>query len=223
VKYTAVFAVFAAYLFALAFGIGGSAWLLAWPGMSFALLAAAYAGLGPGIFGKQPDGRVIWWTRLPVLPYLLLTGMVWHVQRRLTREPCLHEIVPGLWLGRRAFAHELPPGVDLIVDLTAEFAEPSGVRSGRTYVCLPTLDAHVPEETAFRAVVERVAAWPGSAFVHCAAGHGRSALLVAAVLLRRGLAKDVTEAIRLVRARRPGVRLNPGQRRLLARVLPLAA
>ena len=113
---------------------------------------------------------------------------------------------------------ELPPGVDLVVDLTAEFPEPRGVRTGRTYVSLPTLDATAPDESALRRVVEQVAAWPGTAYVHCAAGHGRSAMLVAAVLLARGAVKDVPAAVKLIRGKRPGVRVKGEQRRLLERL-----
>ena len=58
----------------------------------------------------------------------------------------------------------------------------------------------------------------GPVYVHCALGHGRSALIAAAVLLRRGIVSDVGAAESHLRERRPGVRLKGGQRRLLARM-----
>jgi protein-tyrosine phosphatase len=219
-KYTVVFAAFSAYLIVLAAYLGGLAWLLLWPALSFLLIAAAYAGLGPGVCGKRPDGGLAWWAVLLLFHYLLLTWGVWHLQRLLSREPACNEVVPGLWVGRRPLARELPPGTDLVVDLTSEFPEPRGVVVGRSYVCLPTLDALAPPVAQMRELVKQVAAWPGTALVHCAAGHGRSALVAAAVLLARGLAADPKEAQQLVRKARPGVSLNRPQRRLLEMLVP---
>ena len=219
-KYTLVFAAFSAYLVVLAVHLGGLAWLLLWPALSFLLIAAAYAGLGPGVCGKRPDGGLAWWAVLLLFHYLLLTWGVWHLQRLLSREAACNEVVPGLWVGRRPFAHELPPGTDLVVDLTAEFLEPRGAVAGRSYLCLPTLDALAPPVAPLRELVKQVAAWPGTAYVHCAAGHGRSGLVAAAVLLARGLAAGPKEAQRLVRRARRGVSLNRSQRRLLEQLVP---
>ena len=219
-KYAVVFAGFSAYLIVLAVHLGGLAWLLLWPALSFLLMAAAYAGQGPAVCGKRPDGGMAWWAVLLLFHYLLLTWAVWHLQRLLSREPACNEVVPGLWVGRRPLARELPPGTDLVVDLTAELPEPRGVVVGRSYVCLPTLDALAPPLDSMRELVKRVAAWPGTALVHCAAGHGRSAVVVAAVLLARGLAASPKEAQQLVRKARPGVSLNRPQRRLLESLVP---
>jgi protein-tyrosine phosphatase len=213
-----LFLLFAAYLAAVAYFLGGWGWLLAWPALSFAVVAAGYAGLGPRVFGKRDDGRLGVICCVVLLPYLALTWLAWHLRRLVSRQPCCHEVVPGLWLGRRPLVREIPAGVELLVDLTAEFWPARGVREGRTYVTLPTLDADSPDEARLRAFIERVATHPGPVYVHCALGHGRSALLVAAVLLKRGLATDEIEAVRILRSIRPGVRLTGRQRRLLRRL-----
>jgi protein-tyrosine phosphatase len=217
-KYTLAFGFLGVYLIALAVWVEGPGWLLLWPGVSFLVLAAAYAGLGPRVLGKRPDGRLAWWAVLLLLPYLLLTWAVWHLHRKLGREDCCNEVAPGLWVGRRPFVRELPPGTSLVVDLTAEFPAPRGVRAGRTWLSVPTLDALVPGEQALREVVDKAAAWPGTVYIHCALGHGRSALTAAAVLMARGLAADARQAEAILRRARPGVRLNPAQRRLLERI-----
>jgi protein-tyrosine phosphatase len=216
--YAILFGLLAGYLAFLAAASGGWGWLLLWPAVSFGLLAAAYAGLGPRVFGKRGDGRLsplMVWLLLPVL--LLLWGL-WHLSRLAGR--CCDEVAPGLWLGRRAFVRELPPGIVLVVDLTAEFSAPRGIREGRDYLALPTLDAAAPDESAFRAALDRVSGAAGPVYLHCAQGHGRSALLAAAVLLRRGIASDVRDAERILRRARPGVRLKPAQRRLLRKLFP---
>jgi protein-tyrosine phosphatase len=221
VKYAVVFAVFGLYLAAVAVLLGDFGLLLLWPAVSCFVVAAAYAGVGPAVFGKRPDGRLAWWAVALLLPYLLLSAALWHLVRVFGKEPCCHEVAPGVWLGRRPLPKELPPTVDLVVDLTAEFAEPRGVCAGRTYLCLPTLDTLAPDGMAFAELVRRVTAWPGVVYIHCASGHGRSATLAAAVLIARGLARDAAEAEAVLRGVRPGVRLKKAQRELLAKVTAL--
>jgi protein-tyrosine phosphatase len=213
-KYAIVFGLLAVYLAVMAAVLGGAGWVLLWLAVNSAILAAAYAGLGPGVLGKRANGRLAWWALL-LLPYLGITWLVWHAQRLLSREACCDEVAPGLWVGRRPLPHEVPAGIDLVVDLSAELAEPRGVMRGRSYLCLPVLDTLAPAPAAFRELIARVAAWPGPVYVHCAVGHGRSALVAAAVLLARGLARDGTEAEAMLRRARPAVRLKPAQRRLL--------
>src|SRR4051812_1609170 len=99
----------------------GLAWLLLWPAVSFLLVAAAYSGLGPCMFGKRTSGQIAWWALLLLLPFFFLAWSVWHLQRLFSKEDCWNEVAPGLFLGRRSFASELPPGVGLVVDLTSEF------------------------------------------------------------------------------------------------------
>jgi hypothetical protein len=56
-RYAIVFTMLAALLLNAAF-IGGWAWLLAWPAVSFLVVAIAYAGAGPGLLGKRSDGTI---------------------------------------------------------------------------------------------------------------------------------------------------------------------
>lgn len=217
-KYVLVFGFLGLYLVLLGFTTEGWAWLMVWPGISFLLVAAAFGGAGPGVFGKRPDGTIAWWGWVLSGPYLGLTWGLWHLLRLMSREPCCHEVAPVLWLGRRVLAWELPPEVTLVGDLTAELPEPWGVATGRTYIALPTLDTRAPDELAFRKLVEKVAAWPEPVFIHCARGYGRSATLAAAVLMARGLVGSAQEAEARLRKCRPGVRLNKTQRELLRRM-----
>ena|SRR5438270_7865516 len=200
---------------------GGLGWLLLWPAFSFALIALAYGGLGPRVCGKRADGRLSWWAVLLLLPYLLGTWTIWYAIRLLSREKCCDEVAPGLWVGRRPLVRDLPADISLIVDLTAEFPAPRALRRGRTYLCVPTLDATAPEEDAVRAVIEQISAWSGAVYIHCALGHARSAMTAAAVLIRRGHAQDPEHAVTVMRKARPRISLEKSQQRLLERlVLP---
>jgi protein-tyrosine phosphatase len=58
-------------------------------------------------------------------------------------------------------------------------------------------------------------------YVHCALGHGRSACVVIAYLLSVGSVRTFFAGTGVLRSLRPGVRLDPEQRRLLRRFEPL--
>lgn len=193
-------------------------WIFLWPALSYLILAAAYAGFGPRVFGKQADGRLAWWGRILLGPHRWITWVIWLLIGLLGREPPAHEIAPGLWLGRRPYRRNLPADTSLVVDLTAEFPAARGVIPGRTYRCIPTLDMSIPALEDARELVRLVSQWQGTVYLHCAAGHGRSAMVAAAVLLERGLASDPLEAEELVRKIRPGIHLTRAQRRLLHRL-----
>lgn len=188
-----------------------AAWLLGWSGLSFCAVAVAYICQQPRVFGKRGDGTLAWGPRILLLPFLLLTWLLWYCQTRFTREAACNEVAPGLWIGRRVGTKELPPGVTLIVDLTSEFGEPQAVRAGRTYLCLPTLDNAVPEPEAFRSAVREIIGCTGVVYIHCALGHGRSALMAAAVLMACGVAASPEEALAQVKRARPGAGLNREQ------------
>jgi protein-tyrosine phosphatase len=217
-KHAVVFGLFGTLLAVWGVWLGGFGWLLLWPAGSFLLIGGAYAHLGPRVCGKRADGRLAWWAVLLLLPYLMTAWTVWRVIRQLSRETCCDEVAPGVWVGRRPLVRDLPANISLIVDLTAEFPAPRSLRRGRTYLCVPTLDATAPDETALRAVVDQTAEWSGAVYIHCALGHARSAMTAAAVLIRRGHAEDAEQAVTTMQKARPGIRLEKSQRRLLERM-----
>ena len=186
------------------------AWLLVWSGPSFCTVAAAYARQEPRVFGKRLDGTLAWGRCVLLLPYLLLTWLLWYCQTRFSREAACKRSHRGYGSDDPA-VKELPPGVTLVVYLTSEFGEPRALRTGRTYLCLPTLDNAAPDPEAFREAVRRAASWGGTVYIHCALGHGRSALTAVAVPAARGLAADPEAAFARVKSARPGVNLNYGQ------------
>src|SRR5688572_13433114 len=98
--------------------------MLVWPALSFAAVGACYLKLGPAPLGKRQDGLIALWSLFLFGPYLFLCWGLWRLLRRFSPEPCYHEVAPGLFLGRRAYGDEIPDGVSLLVDLTAEFFEP---------------------------------------------------------------------------------------------------
>jgi protein-tyrosine phosphatase len=216
--YGFAFLIFGVILTAQAFRLGGWWLLLLWPAASFFVVAAAYVLARPRILGKRADGRLSPPALAALAPF---TGFAWcvaQVQHVLRRGPVSHEVMPGVWVGRRARASELPPDIAAVIDLTAEFWEPAGVRGRRGYLCVPTLDARAPDERSFLQALDYIGAADGPVYIHCAQGFGRSAALAAALLVRRGLARDAGEAEAMLKAARPGVRLTACQRELVRRV-----
>lgn len=213
--YAVVFTIFAVYLGTVAVLFEGFAWFLLWPAVSVFLVGLAYAGLGVRVFGKRPDGRLVAWKLLLMLPFLCLTWGIWHFIRFWSREAPFAEVISGFWIGRRCFPSEIPSDITIIVDLTSEFFEPRRNRTEKQYHCLPILDAGVPQLKPFEELVAQVASSGPGVFIHCGAGHGRTGLFAAAVLIARGAAFDRNQAIAMMRAVRPRIRLNQVQRRFL--------
>ncbi len=130
---------------ALPIAITGGAFrgLLVWVGLACAVTSLAYLTNQPAWLGKR-GGRLVWWRILPVAPYLLAYGIAARVRRARRRYDSWNEVVPGLYVGARVPAAELPRGVELVVDLTAEISEIADVRRLPGYRPLPVLDGATP-------------------------------------------------------------------------------
>jgi hypothetical protein len=200
-------------------------WLLRAPGfaaaLSFLLVAGAYFGVGPRLLFKRTDGRRFAWAWFVHWPYFGLTALSYRLALVLSREMAYVRVAPNVFLGRRLTTREarwaLAEGWVAVLDLAAEMPEPRPLRELTHYRSLPVLDATALSLEQLRAAVGWVQARAatGAVYVHCAMGHGRSALVVAAYLLAAGLAADSKAALKQLRELRPGVRLNRAQRKVL--------
>lgn len=199
-----------------------------WPGrllwlfaaLNFGLITLAYTARAPGVWGKQADGRLPLGRQLALLPAHALNQVAFQTMCAFTSSRPFDEIEPGLFLGRRLTGRE----ADLkqfrtVLDLTAEFTEPPGLRQATNYLCVPVLDLTSPTTEQLRQALDFLAAHraDGPVLVHCAAGHGRSALVLAALRLRTGKATNAAEVIAQLQRLRPNVNLNPAQRAFLER------
>lgn len=160
-----------------------------------------------GAFGKRPDGTLATPHVLTLAPFLLFTWSVWHLARLLSREPAISTISPRLRLARRLLPREFPPDIDVVLDLTAEFSATAPVHN---YLSLPILDGGVPDAAQLQ---RTLAAIPTDAttLIHCAQGHGRTALVATCLLIQRSNL-DAAAAIVAVLAARPRAKMNRAQR-----------
>jgi hypothetical protein len=164
--------------------------------------------------------------RAILLPYLALGVLVLFVSRWFDREGLLNPLAPGLSIGRLPFPFERAGlravGIDAVLNLCWEFPRLSGVdrEPGLMTARIPILDGMPPTDRQFIEAVETVERWLAegrSVLIHCAQGHGRTATIAAAVLVRLGLARDVREALALVKSARPLARPSSPQERALIR------
>jgi protein-tyrosine phosphatase len=196
-------------------------WILLWPAAVLTGVAVVYLVRAPRALGKRPDGTLAWWAWLAWAPLFAYMRLLHEAARRLTDEPVANEVAPGVWVGRRPQLSELPPGVGLVVDLCAELPAAPAVATAQGYLCIPTLDSTSPPAAAIARAVDAMLAANGAVFVHCAFGHGRSATLAAALLVRRGDA-TLDDVERKLRAVRPRIGLNDLQRRELVEAVQIA-
>jgi protein-tyrosine phosphatase len=134
-----------------------------------------------------------------VAPYVLAYAIAARVRRAQRRYASWSEIVPGLYVGARVPASELPRGVGLVVDLTAELPEVADVRSLPGYRSLPVLDgSYPPDEGHFLRLLEELSNASTGIYIHCVSGRGRAPTAAAALLLVRGVATDAASAFEMV-------------------------
>lgn len=199
----------------LALRQGGWYTLALWPAASFLVIAVAYFLTDARLLGKRRSGRLHPAAAFFHAPYLLVTWMLWHLVVAIhgTRDSSL--VSPGLWLGRRPKVGEIPPGTTLLADMTCEFSVPRRMLNRFEYIALPTLDGSVPPLEDLLNFVRKIAAHEGIVYLHCAQGHGRSAMAAACVLLARGEAADAKSALQKIRDVRPKIQLTHRQKKLL--------
>jgi protein-tyrosine phosphatase len=181
---------------------------LAWIALACALVAAAYLRNRPGVLGKR-DGKISWWRSLPVLPYLLAYRCACALRRLLRRRPAWNEVAPGLYVGGRVAASGLPPGLELLVDLTSEWSAPRELRRLPGYRSLPVLDGCAPrDEEGFLLLLEEIAAAEGAVYIHCESGKGRAPTAAVLALVARGVAEGPHAALEQVAKGRPLMHLT---------------
>lgn len=182
-------------------------------------VALAYAGLGAKTFGKQTNGCLSLWSAL-FWPYHLLNELTLRSLRRGTKENTFDSIDNHILLGCKLAPRDerklLEHDVCSVLDLTCEFAETPFLRA-LNYRSIPVLDSRAPTVRQLCEGADFIAenAKEEVVYVHCALGHGRSALFVAAYLLRVGRARNAEEAVELVRQKRANIELSRQQLALL--------
>ncbi|MBU0468926.1 MAG: dual specificity protein phosphatase family protein [Candidatus Omnitrophica bacterium] len=122
-----------------------------------------------------------------------------------------------LWFHKKVF---ISKKIEAVLDVTIENREPCFIASDKTiqYLRMPILDKTSPSKEQ----LENGASWGleqvsqgRNLFVHCSAGHERSATLVAAILLKAGDCNTLSEVVEKIRGVRPKTRFVGNQQEIL--------
>ncbi|XP_074559809.1 uncharacterized protein LOC141815837 isoform X1 [Curcuma longa] len=172
----------------------------------------------PLILGKRSHGSFPLWSKFLFAPYLL-TVRVYTVFKRMKRKESLYdEIVEGLYLGGwPTSSSHLPPGDLVVIDCTCELPRTYFVPAD-SYLCIPLWDSRSPDPTQIECAV-RWACQKRSekkpVYIHCANGHGRSVCVMCAILVELGAAENWKDAEKMIREKRPLIRMNAHHRKRL--------
>lgn len=172
----------------------------------------------PILLGKKPDGSFPIWSMIMFSPYLYFVRGFSALRRLKSREPPYDEICEGLYVGGWPYSPaKLPPGNPAIIDCTCELPRMLQF-TGQGYLCVPTWDTRAPQPAEIESAVQwacRKRAQNKPVFVHCAYGHGRSVAVMCALLVALGVVDDWKNAEKLIRERRPCIKMNALHRQAL--------
>jgi hypothetical protein len=216
-RYAITFSLMGVLLLYPPFSFGNFYVLCLWPASNCIALGIGYAWLGPGIFGKSPNGKMLFSLKIFYLPFLLFTLSIWHITRVVSRENPYDRVSESLIIGRRLLGKEIPGNITNYVDLTSEFEDPRLIRESIQYICLPILDGSVPKPEELQTLLQKLD--EGTTYIHCAQGHGRTCVVALAVLARKNKINTYQEGIQLLKTTRPGIHLNREQKTFINKIL----
>ncbi|MBD2785911.1 phosphatase PAP2/dual specificity phosphatase family protein [Xenorhabdus sp. DI] len=192
------------FLFTLmAYGLGGVFWILLWPAISLLMIALGYAGLGSTVLQKQPDGRMSLSARWLLAPYQLGAWLAYLWFRRQSSP--YDQITEGIILGYLPRQSDIASiNTTCVFDLTAEWHRKPD-KHGKRYICQPQIDLLPLTPKALQSAVCTLDKLhqEGSVFVHCTLGLSRSAMVVAAWLLKQHPEYNVTTVVNILHKARP--------------------
>lgn len=196
-----------------------------WPAVTNLAFALGYVNkmvrYGLAQMLKGPDG--FRWSVIFFSPTLIPIWCWWFFRQYvLLRDFLPYGLVySNYYVGRYPLNNEtLPKDIDTIVDLTAEF--PRSADSTQKYICVPALDVCLPEPgDLLKAVYACMRTKSRYVYVHCANGHGRSALFVALIMMIEGAAKTPQEAGAYMRRNRPNIKWQPAQEEVMMQAYAL--
>jgi len=186
-------------------------------GLAFGGIGLAFGTGRPGVFMKKPSGRLSFLSYLIFWPYFMLNQLYLYLFRRSAEEHAIDEIWPGIFLGCQLFENDRElissKGIKGTLDVTSEFAETNFILESHDYLNIPLVDTCAPTTEQLVKAVDWLSKQQskGPIFIHCAVGHGRSATIAAAFMVKENLASSADEALRVIKKIRPSVGLKPSQ------------
>lgn len=180
-------------------------YLFVWPVINFSLLSFAYCFNKPSLILAKSDQHFSLLLLVLNLPWLMLTWGIFRIQILLSKEDFCNRIgSSNIWISSKPISQKQVLDFDLIIDLTAEFLPFS---SSVETICIPNLDGmplsncQIPNATSKETKI----------LVHCANGHGRSALFTTKLLMSFSYTSNYSESLKLIKNSRPLAKPNKSQ------------
>ena len=192
--------------------------------LTYIFMSLVYVSDKTNAFSKNIQGQIPLKNKLILWPIHIINSVVFKLWESLTRESPYSEISKDVFLGKKLsnqeavkFLSEIGDRKLFVLDLTSELSENMILYKSSFYKNIPVLDASIPTMKALEEGSNFIkeASGNGVVYVHCAQGHGRSALFIAAYLLLAKQALNPKDAENLIVLLRSGVKLNWLQRKLL--------
>ena len=162
-------------------------------------MTTAYALNNPKlILAKKRDGSINYFLLSINLPWLLFSWIVFFLQMLISKEHRVDSIIENqIFIASKPARNFDYSAYDIVVDLTAEFLKTDIEES--KYISYPNLDG-MPLSN----LCEDVTIFQNKrVLIHCANGHGRSALFVAILLKDLNLVDTLYNGLEKVKKNRP--------------------
>ncbi|KMZ56995.1 Dual specificity phosphatase, catalytic domain containing protein,expressed [Zostera marina] len=183
--------------------------------IGFLIAAASHPSINtPLLLGKKPDGTFPIWSMLLFSPFLIFIRIYAFAKKyKRKTESGFTQVAEGLYVGRWPSLCDgnLPADDPAIIDCTCELPRSSSVLRNSPYICVPTWDTRSPSPEGIESAVRWACgkrAQNKPVYIHCAFGHGRSVCVTCAVMVAMGKAEDWKIAEKMVKEKRPFIRMN---------------
>jgi len=201
--------------------------LFLWPACLDFFIAFTYLtkpNLGTWALKKSlSDGSFPLLRFVAFLPWFVQLWTYWLIRTYVVvRETQHNKVFDEFFIGRYPL-EALPQQTTVVVDLTAEFPRSFQSYGVKHYFCVPALDVCMAPASELLDVAQRVLKIPGNKYIHCANGHGRSALFIALCLILRNEVQDLVEAMGLLKRGRPTVSWGENQAECVEEALKLCS
>ena len=172
--------------------------VLLWIFANLMTLAIAYFLNKPEyVLGKNEHGKIKPLSLFLNLPWLVFTWTCFKLQIILSKEDFSNQIYgTNIWISRRPTNSDDLSQFDLIIDLTAEF--PCDRFKGQ-YLSYPNLDGHILNSLPNKLTIDK----EQRTLIHCANGHGRSALFTSLLMVELNYSKKPEDSLQSIFKSRP--------------------
>lgn len=195
-----------------------------WTCIALALIASAYWLNTARLFRKKANGRIPWYIRWSLIPFLIGVRVYNAIARRQDDLPVFQKVADGIYVGRRLFSGDLKAIKDVpinaVLDVTAEFdaLDWSAERAEVNYLNVPVLDHLAPSHEQIHQALQWIHEQQRqghNVLIHCALGRGRSVFMAAAYLLAHSNTKNIDDVMKKIQGARKVARLNHQQKKAL--------